>query len=152
MKCPYCASTNSKVVDKRNKEEGIIRRRRECLKCSKRFTTYERVENVDLTVVKKDGTHEQYSREKLTKGVRKAVTNAELNMDQISSMVDDIEMHLLSMESTEINSSEIGMLVLERLKKLDPLGYMRFASVYKDFQSLEQFRDELDELLKESKK
>lgn len=147
MKCPYCASTRSKVVDKRNKDEGIVRRRRECLDCYKRFTTYERVENVDLHVLKKDGALEQYSREKLTKGIRKAVTNAELNMDQITRMVDDIEMEILGMESTEIKSTQIGKMVLERLKKLDPLGYMRFASVYNDFHSLKEFKDELDKLL-----
>lgn len=149
MKCPYCGSTGSKVVDKRNKDEGIIRRRRECLDCYKRFTTYERVENVDLSVVKKDGTVEQYDREKLTKGIRKAVTQAELNVEQITRMVDDIEMHLLNDESTEIKSTEIGKMVLDRLKKLDPLGYMRFASVYKDFHSLKDFKKELDKLVAE---
>lgn len=150
MKCPYCGSSDTKVVDKRDKtDEGVIRRRRECLGCYKRFTTYERVENVDLNVVKKDGIIEQFSREKLIKSIRKAATSRELDATQITRMVDDIEMNLLHKESTQVKSSEIGKLVLERLKKLDPVGYMRFASVYNDFRSLGDYQEELDKLREE---
>lgn len=150
MKCPYCASKSSKVVDKRDKDEdGVTRRRRECLSCYKRFTTYERIENIDLHVVKKDGSREQFSREKLFKSVGKAVANSKVDLTQLTRMVDSIEMELLHLDSTEVKSTVIGALVLERLKKIDPVGYMRFASVYNNFKSLDDFRIELDSLSKE---
>jgi transcriptional repressor NrdR len=150
MRCPYCANTETKVVDKRdNKDEGNTRRRRECLSCFKRFTTYERIENVELHIIKKDGTAEQYNRIKLTKGVNKALSGSGIESEQINRMVDDIEMELLNMETTDIKSTEIGRLVLERLKKIDPVAYIRFASVYKDFHSLKQIKDELDSLVDE---
>lgn len=148
MKCPYCATNETKVVDKRNKDdEGIIRRRRECLKCHKRFTTYERIENVDLNVVKKDGSTQQFSREKLKKSIRKSFSRENVGMGVVSKMVDEIEMNLLNRDSTEIDSTEIGKMVLEKLKDIDLVAYMRFASVYKDFKSLEDFRSELKKLL-----
>lgn len=148
MRCPYCGATRSKVVDKRDKdEEGVTRRRRECLDCRKRFTTYERVEHVDLSVVKKDGSVEQYDRNKLLKSIRKAISLDTIGEEKVTEMVDQIEMRLLRMETTSISSKEIGNMVLEQLRETDPVGYMRFASVYKDFQSIEDFRDELEMLV-----
>ena len=146
MKCPYCGSRDTKVVDKRDKfEEGVTRRRRECLSCGKRFTTYERIENVDLTVLKKDGSMQQYDRNKLYKSISKSV-DASVTDEQIQQVVDDIEMKLLNMDSTEIKSECIGKHVLEHLRDLDPIAYMRFASVYKGFRTLEQFEEEIDAL------
>lgn len=147
MKCPYCSSSSTKVVDKRDKaDEGVTRRRRECLDCKKRFTTYEKVENIDLSIKKKDGTLEQYDRSKLVKGVRRAVDPHKVDDEGVCKVVDDIEMKLLNMDSTVIESTEIGKLVLSSLKTLDPLAYMRFASVYKDFDSIAQFKAELEAL------
>jgi transcriptional repressor NrdR len=149
MKCPYCSSTSSKVVDKRDKnDEGVTRRRRECLECSKRYTTYERVENIDLSVRKKDGSLQQYDRNKLVKGVRKAVNMDRVGEEGLRNIVDQIEMKLLNMDSTEVDSRGIGKLVLDSLRELDHVAYMRFASVYNDFDSLDQFRKEIDELEK----
>lgn len=149
MNCPYCSSNSSKVVDKRDKpDEGITRRRRECFNCGKRFTTYERVENVDLVVKKKDGTLEQYDRNKLLKGVRKSINSNNISDDQINNLVNSIEMKLLNLENTTVTSDQIGGFVLDALKKLDLLAYIRFASVYKDFNSIEQFQEELDSLKK----
>lgn len=147
MKCPYCGSVNTKVVDKRDKcDEGITRRRRECLGCSKRFTTYERIENVDLNVLKKDGSTQQYDRGKLKKSITKSVDTEKITDDQIEKVVDDIEMKLLNKDSTEVRSEEIGVMVLDHLRDLDQIAYMRFASVYKDFRTLEQFKEELQSL------
>lgn len=147
MKCPYCGSQNTKVVDKRDKcDEGITRRRRECLECEKRFTTYERIENVDLTVLKKDGSTQQYDRAKLQKSISKSVDLEKVSEEKVEQVVDEIEMKLLNMDSIEVKSDEIGRLVLEHLKDLDQIAYMRFASVYKDFRTLEQFKKELQSL------
>lgn len=149
MKCPYCANTLTRVVDKRdNNDEGITRRRRECQNCYKRFTTYERVEKVELDVVKRDGTIEKFNKDKLKKGVVKAVKKRPVTEEQICGMLDDIEMKLLNRKSTQIHSHEIGKMVLERLKKLDDIAYMRFASVYKDFNNLTDFEKELNSLKK----
>ena len=147
MKCPYCGSQKTKVVDKRDKEdEGVTRRRRECLDCEKRFTTYERVETIDLSVVKKDGTLEQYDRNKLMKSIRKAVDKHSVSEEQVCSMVEDIEMRLLNMDSITVPSVAIGKMVLGQLKEVDPIAYMRFASVYKEFKSIDQFKAELESL------
>jgi len=147
MKCPYCGSNGSRVLDKRdNDSEGITRRRRECDKCFKRYTTYERVDNVDLKVKKKDSTIEQYDREKLLKGVRKSVNKEVVSADQISRMIDDVEMKLLNRKDTVVKSVDIGKLVLTRLKSLDPVAYIRFASVYKEFTTLEDFIKEIKEI------
>lgn len=147
MNCPYCDSTKSKVVDKRdNNEEGTTRRRRECLECQKRFTTYERVENIELTVVKRDGSSERYNREKLTKSIRKAVNKDTFNTEQLESIVDDIESRLLNRKNTFVTSTDIGGMILTRLKRVDPVAYMRFASIYKGFDSLDNFKDELASL------
>ena len=149
MKCPYCFSNNTKVVDKRdNEHEGTTRRRRECLKCAKRFTTYERIENIDLSIKKKDGNSEAFNREKLKKSILKAIRRDEVSSEDLTGILDSIEMDLLSKETTVVESSEVGKLVLEKLKGVSPVAYMRFASVYKGFGSLEDFENEISALKK----
>jgi len=148
MKCPYCGNENSKVVDKRDSEESRTRRRRECLRCYKRFTTYERVENVDLDVIKRDGSVERFDRSKLTKSISKCIRKNTVDGEQLHRIVDDIEMKLLNRKSKEIHSSDIGEMILTRLKWLDGAAYMRFASIYKGFNSLDDFEKEI-KLLKD---
>ena len=130
MKCPYCSKMETKVVDSRDTEEGLVRRRRECEKCSKRFTTYEKVESLKLTVIKKDGRNEEYQREKVKGGVTRALEKRPVTEEQVESLIDDIEMKLLNRKGTEISSADIGRMVLNRLKKLDQVAYLRFASVF----------------------
>jgi len=142
----------TKVVDSRDTEEGLVRRRRECEKCGKRFTTYEKVENLKLTVIKKDGRSEEYQREKVKGGVVKALEKRPVTDEQIESLIDDIEMKLLNRKGTEISSADIGRMVLNRLKKLDQVAYVRFASVYREFKDINEFMEELRELLKEERK
>jgi len=146
MYCPFCNYKESKVVDKRNVEEKPVnRRRRECLKCSKRFTTYERVEGLDLKVVKKDGEVKTFNREKLAKGIKVSVQKR-LNKDQVENIVEDIELRLLNRKSTKISSSDIGRMVLTRLKQLDKVAYLRFASVFLDFKDLKNFANEIEKI------
>ena len=147
MKCPYCCSETTKVVDKRdNNEDKSTRRRRECLSCKKRFTTYERIEKVDVSIEKKDGSLENFDREKLIKGIEKAV-GPSIDMTEIEIFAEDIERLVLN--STDIVSTkEIGVRVLRWLKDKDALAYMRFASVYKDFKTLGDFEKELKSLSK----
>ena len=150
MKCPYCFSGDTKVVDKRdNEHEGTTRRRRECLKCVKRFTTYERIENIDLSIKKKDGNCEVFNREKLKKSILKAIRRDEVSSEDLDRVLDSIEMDLLSKETTVVESSEVGKLVLKKLKEISPVAYMRFASVYKGFSSLDDFEKEIKELKKD---
>lgn len=154
MKCPYCGSVDTKVVDKRdNDKENFTRRRRECLKCYKRFTTYERIENVELDVLKRDGSTEKFSREKLKKSILKATgktcrLTGSVKEEQIVGIVEDIEMKLLNKESTTIESTEIGKMVLKRLKNLDLVAYMRFASIYKELNNIEDYEKEFKLLKK----
>ena len=147
MKCPYCFNDESAVLESRESEDGaVLRRRRECVKCDKRFTTYERVENIDLKVVKKDGRKEDFAREKIIKGINSACEKRPVETEQIERLVDDIEMRFLNRKSTEISSSDIGRMVLTRLKKLDKVAYLRFASVFLEFGSVEEFRKEIREI------
>lgn len=148
MKCPFCAKEETKVVDKRDSEEGITRRRRECTSCEKRFTTYERVETIPLTVVKKDGRRIQFNRNKIREGMTKACEKRPISQDAIEKSIDEIESELRHQETSEINSSLIGELVSKKLKKMDKVAYIRFASVYKEFTDLEQFEKELKALIK----
>ncbi len=149
MKCPYCSFLETKVTDKRDSEGGeITRRRRECLKCKKRFTTFERVEKVNLVVVKKDGRRERFDREKLFSGMLRSCEKRPISRDVIDSAVNDIENKLKAMSSTEIQSSLIGELVMGKLKKIDKVAYIRFASVYRSFTDLESFEEELKKLIK----
>jgi len=150
VKCPYCNYYDTSVLDSRDSEDlGSIRRRRECLKCEKRFTTYERVDMVDLIVLKKDGRREQFDRKKLMTGMLKATEKRPVTMDQIEKAVDEIEMELRKRESIEIPSAAMGDIVLKRLKKLDELAYIRFASVYRSFDDLETFEKEVKSLIKD---
>lgn len=138
MKCPYCAYDESNVLESRDALEGkATRRRRECVKCGKRFTTYEKVDNVELKVIKKDGRIEDYHREKLERCFEKACWK--LSGEEISKLIDQIEMNLLNWPSVEIPSKEIGKMVMEQLKNIDPVAYIRFATVYEDVESINDF-------------
>ena len=147
MVCPFCHSTVSKVVDKRdNNDSGVTRRRRECLSCKKRFTTYERIETICLNVVKRSGKIEEFDREKLKKGIMKAVKKRDISEQQIDELIDDIEIKLLNRKTTTVKSTLIGQMVLTRLKKIDTIAYLLFASVYRDFNSVKDFEDAINEL------
>lgn len=147
MKCPYCLSTETKVVDKREAdEEQITRRRRECLKCGKRFTTYERVEVINLAVIKKDGRVEPFDREKLKLGILKACEKRPIEEEILEKIVNYVESRAKRRKSLEIKTSQIGEMVVKKLKALDEVAYMRFTSVYKQFNDLSSFRKELKNL------
>jgi transcriptional repressor NrdR len=149
MKCPYCLNLKSKVVDKRDIPElDSIRRRRECLKCGKRFTTYERMELVTLTVIKKDGSRESFDRDKLVTGILKACEKRPIPRERIEKMVNWVEAELRNYEEKEIPSKELGKLVMQGLKDLDKVAYIRFASVYREFTDLQSFEKELKSLRK----
>jgi transcriptional repressor NrdR len=145
MRCPYCGSEHSKVVDSRD-VDGSIRRRRECLSetCGGRFTTYERVHAVALYVVKKDGRREEFSREKLLAGIRKACEKRPLRAGELDAIAQDIESTLYQGNLPEVPSTYLGEVVMERLRDLDPIAYVRFASVYRRFRDLDELRDELE--------
>ena len=150
MKCPYCSHSESKVVDSRPAEEGnSIRRRRECLACRKRFTTYEIVESLPLVVVKKDGSRQSFDRNKLLSGLIRACEKRPVPYSVLEEMIDEIEQVLQNKMEREIPSSEIGELVMERLKKVDEVAYVRFASVYRQFKDINTFMLELSKLLEE---
>lgn len=144
MDCPFCSSTESKVTDKRSSPEGI-RRRRECLKCEKRYTTYETVSKDMLYVIKKDGRREKYDRAKLERGIEKAFEKRPIPKEKIDQMVNEIEEQLRK-KGKEVKSSEIGELVIKKIKKIDNVAYIRFASVYRDFQDIHDFNREIKEL------
>ncbi|MCL1796878.1 MAG: transcriptional regulator NrdR [Eggerthellaceae bacterium] len=145
MRCPSCVHSESKVVDSRPSEDNAsIRRRRECLECGYRFTTYERLESAPLIVVKSDGSSEVYDREKLFRGLLIACAKRPINSEQIGELIDDIELELRNTLKNSINSKSLGDMVLERLHALDDVAYVRFASVYKDFQNIEEFATALE--------
>lgn len=147
MRCPWCDHEDDKVVDSRPTEQGMsIRRRRECLSCGRRFTTFERIEEIGLMVVKRDGTKEPWSRLKMVAGIRKAIVNRPVSEEQVAHVADRIEGRLRR-KGPEITSQQVGVEVLQNLQRLDKVAYMRFASVYKDFQELTDFEDELGALL-----
>lgn len=147
MKCPFCDSQETEVVETRDSEDlAVTRRRRECLKCQKRFTTYERVEEIPLLVIKKDGRREPFSREKLRTGIIKACEKRPVSIDLIESLVDEIERELRGKESTEIPSKTIGNMALKKLKKVDKVAYLRYASVYLDFGDLSDFEEMIEKL------
>ncbi len=150
--CPYCGSTSNRVVDKRdNNESGVTRRRRECEECGKRFTTYERVEAINLYIIKRTGKIEEFDREKLKRGIMKAVKKRNIPEQKLEELVISIEQQLLVHDSTEIEAQKIGELVLDGLKEIDELGYLLFASVYRDFQSIDDFTEAIKELEKRKK-
>ncbi|MCD6226403.1 MAG: transcriptional repressor NrdR [Candidatus Aenigmarchaeota archaeon] len=147
MKCPYCSSTETRVLDKRETaDQQITRRRRECLRCGKRFTTYERIEMPDIVVIKKDKRREPFNREKLKTGIVKACSKRPISMDTIENIVDDIERKLRQYKKNEIKSSLIGEMVIKKLRTLDKVAYIRFASVYRDFNDISSFEKELNNL------
>lgn len=149
MHCPYCHSKDTEVSETRVAEDGShIRRRRLCGTCKKRFTTYERVENIMLIVKKKDGRNERFSRDKLRGGILKSVEKTTVSLENVNKIVDDVEREILSADSVEVESKTIGRLVASRLKKLDKIAYIRFASVFQHFVDIEDFEREVKKLLK----
>lgn len=150
MKCPFCAFAESKVIDSRPAEEGAsIRRRRECLSCQKRFTTYEVTEQLPLVVIKKDGSRESFDRVKLLNGMVRACEKRHVSMSRLESAVNEIEQELQNSMEREVSAEKIGELAMDKLKLLDEVAYVRFASVYRQFKDISTFREELNKLLEE---
>ncbi len=153
MNCPFCGHRETKVVDSRTTEAGdAIRRRRECLACSKRFTTYERVEEMPLTVIKKDGTREPFDRNKILQGLSRATVKREVPLEVLENLVNEVESELRNEFKYEVPSNEIGEMVLKKLLPIDKVAYIRFASVYREFKDLEEFTKELEKLQKKKAK
>ncbi|MCI6061101.1 MAG: transcriptional regulator NrdR [Dorea sp.] len=149
MKCPYCSHPDTRVIDSRPAEDGnSIRRRRSCDVCGKRFTTYEKVETIPLTIIKKDNTREQYERRKIENGVLRACYKRPVATSDIQKTIDRIETKIFSLEEKEVPSNVIGEIVMEELKGLDEVAYVRFASVYREFKDVNTFMDELKKILK----
>ncbi len=148
MKCPFCSYEESKVIDSRPTDEGErIRRRRECLKCSKRFTTYEMIESLPIIVIKKDGSRETFDRQKLLTGMLRASEKRPVSIETLDKAITDIETVIQNSLDREVNSEKIGELVMEQLKNIDEVAYVRFASVYRQFKDINTFMDELNKLL-----
>lgn len=148
MKCPYCGKENTRVIDSRPTDDSSIRRRRQCDECGKRFTTYEKVETLPLIVVKKDNNREPYDREKIVAGIVRSCHKRQISMTQINDMVDDIEGQIFNMGEKEIPTTTIGSIVMDKLKDLDEVAYVRFASVYREFKDVNTFMDEIKKILK----
>lgn len=148
MRCPYCGEDNTRVIDSRPAEDNnIIRRRRHCDSCSKRFTTYEKVEAISLVVIKKDMNREPYDRTKIEAGIFRSCHKRPISVDQINAVVDEIETTIFNMEAKEIPSFKIGEIVMDKLKNLDAVAYVRFASVYREFKDVATFMDEIKKIL-----
>ena len=148
MKCPFCGEENTKVIDSRTAEENnSIRRRRQCEVCGKRFTTYEKVETIPLIIIKKDDNREPYDRSKIERGIVRSCHKRPVSYDQIVSTVEEIEAEIFNKEEKEISSNEIGEIVMDKIKELDQVAYVRFASVYREFKDVNTFMDELKKFL-----
>ena len=147
MKCPYCGKEDSRVMDSRPTDDGSIRRRRQCDSCGKRFTTYEKVETVPLMVIKKDSKREPYDRKKLLAGIVRACYKRPISIDRMNEMVDEIETEIFNSCEKEIPTTRIGEVVMDKLKDLDAVAYVRFASVYREFKDVNTFMDELKKFL-----
>jgi len=148
LRCPYCGNTSSKVLESRQTEEGrCIRRRRECISCSERFTTYERIEKIPIYVIKKDGRREPFDPEKILKGLLKACEKRPISVEKLREIVDEIEAEIVNRMETEVPTTVIGEMVMDKLKKVDDVAYVRFASVYREFKDLKMFLEELENLL-----
>ena len=148
MKCPFCGKENTRVIDSRPADEGCsIRRRRQCDECGKRFTTYEKVEAIPLVVIKKDNNREPYDRAKIEAGIFRSCHKRPISVDQINALVDEVETAVFNMEEKEIQSSRIGELVMDKLRGLDPVAYVRFASVYREFKDVNTFMSEIKKIL-----
>ncbi len=150
MRCPYCEHPESRVIDSRSSKNGLcVRRRRECLSCKRRFTTYEKTEEIPYMVVKKDGSRQPFDGQKLLQGLLKACEKRPVPLSQLEQIVEEIEGKLLERPDKEMKTSEIGQIVVEKLKALDKVAYVRFASVYHEFKDVVEFKQELESLLKE---
>lgn len=148
MKCPFCGEDNTRVIDSRPADDNSsIRRRRQCDSCDKRFTTYEKVESIPLVVIKKDQIREPYDRSKIESGVFRSCHKRPISVDQINAFVDEVENTIFNLEEREIPSNKIGQIVMDKLKELDPVAYVRFASVYREFKDVNTFMDELLKIL-----
>ncbi len=148
MKCPFCGKENTRVIDSRPADDSSsIRRRRQCDECSKRFTTYEKVETIPLVVIKKDNNREPYDRSKIQAGVFRSCHKRPISVDQINALVDEVENAIFNLEEKEIPSHKIGEIVMDKLKGLDPVAYVRFASVYREFKDVNTFMSELKKIL-----
>lgn len=147
MKCPYCGKENTRVIDSRPTDDSSIRRRRQCDECGKRFTTYEKIETLPLIVVKKDNNREPYDREKIVAGIVRSCHKRPVSMAQINAMVDDIEGQIFNMGEREIPTTTIGSIVMDKLKNVDEVAYVRFASVYREFKDVNTFMDEIKKIL-----
>lgn len=145
MECPYCSHSRFRVIDKRKSPAGI-RRRRECLRCKKRLTTYEKIEKSEIYVVKKDNSREKFGREKLEKGIEKSFEKRPVPREKVQKMVDEIEEQIRKKGKKEIKSSVLGNLVSRKIKKLDKVAYIRFSSVYRDFEDVKDFKEEINKL------
>lgn len=153
MKCPVCYYADTKVVDSRASTDGLsIRRRRECLKCGFRFSTYEEIEILDLMIVKRDGRKESYNREKLTRGLKKALEKRPITEDKFKKLIHSIERDLQVLKKNEITADKIGQIIMKHLKKADQVAYIRFASVYEDFKDAQEFKKELNKLIKNKRR
>ena len=148
MKCPFCGNDNTKVIDSRPTDDSSIRRRRQCESCGKRFTTYEKVETMPLIVIKKDNNREPYDREKVVAGIVRSCHKRPVSISSINAMVDEIETKIFNIGEKEIPTTTIGAIVMEELKKLDEVAYVRFASVYREFKDVNTFMDEIKKILK----
>lgn len=148
MKCPFCGKDNTKVIDSRPTDDSSIRRRRQCDACGKRFTTYEKVESMPLIVIKKDNNREPYDREKVVAGIVRSCHKRPVSLIQINAMVDEIETQIFNLGEKEIPTTTIGRIVMEKLKDLDEVAYVRFASVYREFKDVNTFMDEIKKILK----
>lgn len=152
MRCPFCSFPESRVIDSRPAENGtIVRRRRECTECKRRFTTYEKLEAIPLAVIKKNGERQTFDRSKILSGVLKACEKRPISSDSIEDLIDIIEYRILTKYDKEVHSKQIGEIVMEELKKIDEIAYVRFASVYRQFKDLNTFMDELKIILDENK-
>jgi transcriptional repressor NrdR len=152
LRCPFCSYEESKVIDSRPAENGtIVRRRRECIECKRRFTTYEKLESVPLVVIKKNGERQTYARNKILSGILKACEKRPISADAIENLLDIIEYKILTTYDKEIQSKDIGEIVIDELKKIDEIAYVRFASVYRQFKDINTFMDELKSMLDENK-
>lgn len=148
MKCPFCAEIDNKVIDSRlSKDSNVIRRRRECLECSRRFTTYERIEEIPIMIIKKDGRREVFSREKIRSGIKKACEKRNISMNAIEDFIDDLERDLRETGEKEIPSTDLGEKIMIKLHEMDDVAYVRFASVYREFKDVNDFVSELKGLL-----
>jgi transcriptional repressor NrdR len=150
MRCPFCGFLESKVIDSRESKKGIsIRRRRECLSCKRRFTTYEKIEEIPYMVVKKDGSRQPFDSQKLLRGMMKSCEKRPIQISQLEEIVEEIESLLQERPDKEIGVADIGQLVMDRLRELDKVAYVRFASVYREFEDVAEFRRELEDLMKD---